>query len=280
MARAGSAATSRRRSSGLTLLNTTYDGYTTANPISNADMWNAVGGTVGNNTSTFDEASIVAVAGRGKVINHHFTAGEYIDTGDGMSMWVPLSQSVDEATMSYDMRWLSGSSYGWGGKLPGLCGIAPGHGNPPSGGSPSIYGWSARSMWLAPTAGGNRSPAEWIGYVYDPLQAGGSYGQNRHTSVGFGGAGGIPDGTWVNVKQYHRMNDVSVDGSSWSANGIHRMWFDGVLVYEKLNQVYREYTAGRVTHIDYSVYYGGGTVDWAPTSNSDLQFDNMLITSP
>ena len=271
------------------LLNTTYDGYAVAAPISNANMWNAIGSNTGG-TGTFVDASVVAVAGRGNVINHHFRQGEYISNGGGLSLWSPLSQSVDEATISYDMRWLSSGTvtatnpWGWGGKLPGLCGIVPGQGNPPAGNSPSQYGWSGRAMWISPLAGfgsqNPRSPVEWIGYVYDPLQAAGASGQNRRTGVGWAGTGGVAIGDWVNVRQHYKMNDVQTDGVTWSANGIHEMYWNDVLVYRKTNQVFRKYTAGRITHMDYSVFFGGGTVDWAPSGNCDIQFDNLLITAP
>jgi hypothetical protein len=275
------------------MLATDWEFATVASPISNADMWTGVGGTVGNNVSTFKDASIVNVgAPHNKVINHFNLGGSFIDSSPsyGMSMWVPLLQSVDEAAIEYDLRWLTpdpvtaSNPWGWGGKLPGLCGIAPGHGNPPSGGSPSVYGWSGRGMWITPAAGfgseSPRTPVEWISYLYDPLMPGGSFGQNRRTGVGWAGVGGVPVGTWVNLKQYYKMNTVTTDGSSWAADGIHRMYWNGALVYEKTNQVFREYTAGRITHLAYDVYFGGGTASWAPTGDVNTQIDNLRITAP
>ncbi len=295
---AGGWRTVGQNTGGTILLNTDWEFATVASPISNANMWQGIGGNVGNNTSTFEDASIVNVGGaHGKVINHFNAAGAFIDSANdyGMSMWIPLAQSVDEATISYDIRWLTpdpvtssstvaSNPWGKGGKLPGLCGIAPGQGNPPSGGTSKQYGWSCRGMWITPAAGysaeGPRLPVEWIGYMYDPLQPTSAFGQNRRTGVGWEGTSGVPVGTWANLKQYYKMNTVTTDGVTWSANGIHRMYLDGVLVYEKTNQVFRKYTAGRITHLAYDVYYGGGAVDWAPTGDVNTQIDNLLITTP
>jgi hypothetical protein len=132
-------------------------------------------------------------------------------------------------------------------------------------------------MWLVPNAGGSRTPVEWIGYLYDPLQAAGSFGQNRHTLVGWEGTGGVAVGDWVTVKQYYKMNTVTVDGTNWSADGIHRMYWNGVMVYEKTNQVFRKWAAGNITHLAYDVYYGGGDATWAPSGDTNIQIDNLLI---
>jgi len=133
-------------------------------------------------------------------------------------------------------------------------------------------------MWINPDSYDYVSGTnEWIGYVYDPLQPTGpyEYGQNRRTRMAF-----AMDGGWVHVKQYHKMNTVITDGKSWSANGIHRMYWNGNLVYEKTDQVYRKYAAGRITHWAVDLLYGGATSDWAPTSDTDIQIDNIVITSP
>jgi hypothetical protein len=246
-------------------------------------MWTFIGANYGG-TSNFVRTSVRSVVGpfgtTSKVLNQHFTAGQF-STGDGIALTgVPLPAAYEEASIEYHVRFTSnGTPWGWGGKLPGLGGIRPGtQTNPPTGGSPTVNGWSGRSMWITPAAGfsgeGPLSPNEWIGYIYDPTQGSG-FGLNRRTRKTF-----IRD-QWHHIKQYYKMNTVTVEGSTTpTANGIHRMYFDGALCWEKTNQIFRYYTTAKITHMVWDNFYGGGTVDWAPTADTDIQFDNLLITTP
>jgi hypothetical protein len=273
---------------GTVLLDANFESATVASPISNADMWAAVGGQYGNNTSTFEDVSVVNVGGaHGKVANHYNAANQFIDSANdyGMAMFVPLSESAEEAICRYDMRWLTPSGtvgannpWGKGGKLPGLCGVAPGHGSPPSGGSPSVWGWSGRLMWLVPGVGAARSPVELLLYLYDAVQASGTYGQNKLTGQGWAGSGGFAAlDEWATFEIYYKLNTVTTDNVSWSSNGIARLKVNGVQVLNLTNLQYRKYKATKITHFAYDNFFGGGTVDWAPTGNTNTQFDNFKV---
>lgn len=258
------------------ILNTDFDAFPVSDPITIEDYRTAMGMTSGGGSSTVARTAIVSEAGRGNIIRQHFHAGQY-GTADGISVNAPLIMAVDEATITFDVRFTGGGfDWGWGGKLPGLAGIRPGYGSPPSGGAPSPYGWSCRGMWITPGSypGSSSVPNEWVGYMYDPTQLPGNYGQNHQTNVSF-----VAD-QWHTVRQYYKMNTVNVEGVSGNADGIHLMWLDDVLVYSNYTQVYRIYEEARITHLMWSMFYGGSTVDWAPAIDTDIDIDNLLISTP
>lgn len=265
--------------SATTILSSTLESAALQTPIATADMYRFLGQSSYGGASNFVRTGVVNALGRGKVLNQHFTAGQY-SPSDGIALTgSPLPASYDEASIEYDVRFVSaGVPWGWGGKLPGLGGVRPGFGNPPTGGQSSQNGWTGRSMWITPSAGfgseNPKSPVEWIGYIYDPTQGAGSFGQNRRTGKSF------IIGQWHRIKQSYKMNTIATEGSTPNADGVHRMWFDGELVFQKTNQVYRYFEAGRITHLVWDMFYGGNTASWAPAADTDIQVDNLLITSP
>lgn len=258
----------------LVLLNENYDALPVSNPITIENFRSTLDWT-GGGSGTVARTSIVAVAGRGNVVQQQFHAGQF-GTADGIALSAPLTQSLDEAYIRYDVRFVgSNFDWQWGGKIPGLAGVLPGQGAPPSGGVPSPYGWGCRGMWITPDSypGSSSSPNEWIGYMYDPTQSAGNYGQNRHTHQSF-----VAD-QWHTITQYYKMNTIATEGSSGNPNGIHRMWFDGNLVFENTTQVYRIYQNANITHIQWSLFYGGNTSDWATTIDTQIQIDNLYVAA-
>lgn len=280
------------------ILNSDAEAFTVRSPIADADAYSWLGTTSQGSSGNWSKTSVVSTTGADgttptKVWQQNFTAGLMVDNGDGITLGnllLPGGASYNEATIEYDVRFVgtvSGTggygAYGWGGKLPGLAGILAGHGSPPSGGSPSAYGWNCRAMWITRGSYGSAVlPAEIIGYVYDPLlpsevAAGTSdgYGRNRRTGAS------ISLNAWHHVKQRHVMNTVTTEGSlSAPANGIHQIWWDRALVYQNLAQVYRIYAAANINRLVWDNFFGGSGSSWAPDQNTKIQFDNFKITVP
>ena len=274
-----------------TLLRSTIDDLPTEDPINVVNMRKVLGITSGGGATTVARTGVRPSTGQGKVVVQHHHANLY-GTADGISWSAPLAQSCTEATIELKIKFTSVGAnpfhWGLGGKFPGLGGVVPGKGNPPSGGTPSAYGWSGRGMWLYDTVGGNvTNKTEFISYIYDPTQtkAQGSttYGKNRHTLI-------VPEAdTWHTVKQYYKMNDVQSDptavdattgdttGGSWSTNGVHRVWVDGVLGYENTAQVFRKFKAGIITHLFWSVFYGGSDAAWGAPWDTDIEIDDVVV---
>lgn len=269
---------------GSTALSSTLEAATVANPISLTDMRTFIGASYGGATN-YQFTSVVSTTGpagsTSKVLNQHMEAGTWgMPGGTGNGTGIALTSTplkggaVDEASIEFDIRFVGSGQWDLGGKIPGLGGLRPGaSGGVPTGGDPSPDGWSGRSMFrrnnAAPTVSAN-----WVGYMYDPQQAAGQYGQDRTTGKLF------TWGTWFHIKTAYKMNTVTTEGSSTPpANGVHRMWHNGVLCYENLAQVYRRYTAARITHLVWDNFCGGNDVTFAAPADFEIQFDNLLITT-
>jgi hypothetical protein len=266
------------------VLSSDLESATVANPISLTDMRTFIGANYGGATN-YQFTSVVSTTGTGgvtsKVLNQHFNAGTWgMPGGTGSGTGIALTSTpliggaVDEASIEFDIRFVGSGQWDLGGKIPGLGGLVPGQsGGIPTGGAPSIYGWSGRSMFrrnnAAPTVSAN-----WVGYVYDPTQPANQYGQDRTTGQLF------TWGTWVHVKQAYKMNTVTTEGSTTPpADGVHRMWFNGALVYENTAQVFRYYTPGNITGLVWDNFCGGNDSTFAVPNAFDIQFDNLVITT-
>jgi hypothetical protein len=261
---------------GTTLLSSNFDTATIANPVSLTDASTAMGVTL-TGSSTFVRTSIVPIAGRGNVWSQAFTAGKF-STSDGIALYPQLKTACDEASITYDVRFNSaGTPWGKGGKLPGLGGAKPGTGNPPSGGQARTTGWSGRLMWLTPAAGYSTenplSPVELVGYFYGPMMGAG-YGKNLRTRKT------LVTNQWHRITSHYRMNTIKTLGVEGNADGLYEIYVDGALAYQQTNAIYRLYPDANITHLVWDNFYGGATIDWAPTANTAIQYDNLTITTP
>ncbi len=199
--------------------------------ISPENFMKTLGGT---NTSPtpYDDTSIVEVPGKGKVIRTTFVAGtmKSIPSGNnGSSLFLPLSKVVDQACMSYDIRFDGNFDWSLGGKLPGLEGVAPevSPGYPTGGTTPGRQGWSARIMWLTPKSYGWAGPVnEVVSYMYTPTQTT-RYGENVRWHERFSA------NKWHTVKQCFTMNTVG------RADGKLHAWLDGVQVLSEDAYIFR-----------------------------------------
>ncbi len=178
----------------------------------------------------------------------------------GIALAVPLARQVNNACIRYRIRF--GENFDWskGGKLPGLSGVAPGVSPtvPTGGGNPGDKGWSGRLMW---GSGGSVSS-----YMYHPKQPS-YYGQ------GFGWSRRVDDGRWHVLRQCYRMNTVG------KKNGVLRAWLDGARVLNRTDFVYRLKNTVHISHLMWSVFRGGATMDWAGHRDSHVDFDRVRVTT-
>jgi hypothetical protein len=272
---------------GTTILSSNLESATVASPISVADMQTFLGDTtqVGG-ASTYAFTSVKWAAGRDKlstkVLSQRLARGTYGMPGNGHGGTGIAINGVNvagapvyEASIQYDVRFVGSGQWPFGGKLPGLGGMLVGHGNPPTGGSPSPYGWSGRLMHRRTQKDNPSAPGKLVGYVYDPTQIGaGTVGQDRETGVE------LVWGRWYRVKQSYRMNNVITEGVAGRPNGVHRIWVDDVLVFEKTDQIFRVYEQAKVTHYLHDVFLGGNDPAWNAPADLDVHIDNLLITNP
>jgi hypothetical protein len=252
------------------LTKATFDSLPTGR-ISASNFQKELGGS-NNSSYYYDDSSITSAAGRGKVYRLKLDRGTIRDNpsgNHGVVVFAPLAQQVNNACIAYQIRFDSNFDWSLGGKLPGLQGTAPGVSPsvPTGGGNPGDKGWSGRMMWLTPRSYSWAGPGNMaVSYMYSPRQSS-TYGDNLRWNKGF------TAGRWHKVKQCYRMNAVG------KANGVLRAWIDGTKVLDIGNYVYRQRKDVRISHLNWSVFRGGGTLDWAGSRDSYIDFDRVRITT-
>jgi hypothetical protein len=222
----------------------------------------------GRATSSFadagDDSSIVDVGGyAGKVYRLKLDAGTIHGNpsgNHGVVAMVSLPRQVDNACIRYRIRFSENFDWSKGGKLPGLSGVAPGVSPtyPAGGGNPGDKGWSGRLMW-----GANGSMDA---YMYYPTQP-------YHYGQGFDWSGKVSDGRWHVLRQCYVMNTVG------QSNGVLRAWLDGVPVLNRTNHVYRLNNTVHISHMMWSIFRGGATMDWAGQRDSHLDIDRVRVST-
>jgi hypothetical protein len=159
---------------------------------------------------------------------------------------------IDDATLTYSVRFPVGFQFVKGGKLPGLCGGAC-----YTGGTNGLAGWSARFMWR--TAGAGEA------YVYSATTVG--YGD----SLGRGNWYWLADGRWHTVSQHVHLNTPGV------ADGTIDVAIDGVQVSHDAGIEFRIDGTVHIDSLMFSTFYGGHDSTWAPTADEHVDFASFTI---
>lgn len=233
-----------------------------------------VGSTNTNSSAYLGMAYRKDYRGSGNTVRTTLAKGKYIDstgTGRGNVLMVKLPGSYDNACMSYDVRFAAGFDFSAGGKLPGFVGVAPGTApSTPAGGGSTAHGWSGRLMWLGSKMSRMVRDADRLNlvvtYLYHPNQAG-TYGDQLSWGSSF------RPGVWHNVRQCHVLNTIG------RSDGVLQTWFDGRLVMQDDDVVYRTDPKVHITHFDWSIFRGGNTIAWAGSSTGYVDMDNLKITA-
>ncbi len=221
-------------------------------------------------TQAFDDSWVVADSrGTGKAYRLKLDAGTIHSNpagNNGIALTVPLSRAVDNACISYDIRFDPQFDWSMGGKLPGLSGVAPGVSpSLPSGGQKvGDKGWSGRIMWLGKKAYAWAGPTDMATtYLYGPTVNGEGVRWNK----------AFVAGKWHTVIQCYVLNTVGL------ANGRIETFMDGQQVLNIDNHVFRTRSDVHITHLMWSIFRGGSTMNWAGSRNGYIDFDNVKIIS-
>ena len=157
-----------------------------------------------------------------------------------------------EYTAEYRVRFESDFDWSRGGKLPGLCG-----GSAPTGGKDTIGdGFSARFMW--------RENGTLHAYLYN-ASGGGQYVNANYT---------MPRNEWVHIKQRIKLNTGN------NSNGILQVWVNGDLKINLSNVRWvnrNSYPDAKIDMFYFSTFFGGSTVDWAPSRTVHARFDDFIV---
>ncbi|MFT4009801.1 MAG: hypothetical protein QM655_07125 [Nocardioidaceae bacterium] len=225
-----------------------------------------------NNDTYFDDTTVIAdPRGSGNVMRVKLDANTYHSSpagNNGLTLFLPLSETLTYGCISYDIRFAGDFYWSAGGKLPGLEGVAPGVSpSVPTGGNyAGASGWSGRAMWLGPTAYKWAGPTNMgVSYLYNPNQTS-QYGDNISWDEAF------TANTWHTVKMCYTMNTVG------SADGQLETWLDGDKVVDNTTMVYRLSDNVGISHFILHVFRGGNTSLWTSPQTDYIDFDNFEIS--
>lgn len=230
----------------------------------------ALSGTGSTYAPNYSAISIVSNPnGPGRVVRNYLQAGTIRAIGNnGVALPIKLPGSYDSACVAYDVMFDARFDWSGGGKLPGLVGVAPGvDPTTPAGGHPTSLGWSGRIMWLGSKITGRKNmPNTAVSYMYHPGQST-RYGDDVTWNSGF------VAGQWHHVQVCYTMNTVG------KRDGVLKAWMDGVQRVNVTNFVYRTRGDVHIGYLEWDVFRGGGTIDWAGSHADDVYIDNMVVTA-
>ena len=97
--------------------------------------------------------------------------------------------------------------------------------------------------------------------------------QPSHYGQGFAWSQKVDDGRWHVLRQCYVMNTVG------QQDGVLRAWLDGANVLDRTNFDYRRRGTVHISHLMWSIFRGGATMDWAGKRDSHIDFDRVRITT-
>jgi hypothetical protein len=247
-----------------------FDGLRTG-PLAPEAFMGTLGGTNGNEQS-YEDTSVAEGSQHGRVLRTRLQAGTIVSSPagtNGIVVLAALPRPVDQACISYQIRFDKGFDWSLGGKLPGLLGVAPGvdPGIAAGGQDAGDLGWSGRLMWVGPEAYSWAGPENMaVSYMYGPSQ------RERYGDVLPWGKG-FRRGRWHTVMACYSMNTVG------RPDGTLRAWLDGRVVLSRTSYTYRTRSDVHVTHLAWTIFRGGNTMDWAGSWDSTIDIDSVVITT-
>lgn len=184
-----------------------------------------------------------------------FPAEGVTPRASGVQAMLTLPEPLEEAWLSYHVRFAKDFPFRRGGKLPGLCG---GTGNTGGRVPDGLDGWSVRAMW--------RDKGQLTCYTYHPGQPG-SFGENLFLDRA------IMPGTWHQLTMRLRMNtpgrpdgriDAFLDGEELPA----ATW-NGLRFRDRANL--------RVDTLYFSTFFGGSDSSWAPGVDTFVDIEGIAV---
>jgi hypothetical protein len=234
---------------------------------------------VGKTDAVYAHAAITADAGGEKFLRHTIPAGEL-----GNFFAAPrLVRDVEHATLQYDIRFDEGFDWRWGGKIPGLAGVAPGVEiyAPTSGERNRDVGFSTRLMWHGRADDGSRAYQDALGAIPpDQENMLVTYAYVRSPEDGFGGYGwqtnldaGFRAGVWHNVRMEVKLNTIG------RADGVYRVWIDDILRFSASDWDYRNRADVKIQAVLYDIHRGGNnSPGWVSSRESSIDLRHITVT--
>ena len=204
-----------------------------------------------------DNASVIEDSERGKVLKIKYPKGSVGPNTIGFSgsQFIKNLTPSNEYYLDYYLKFEEGFDFSKGGKLPGLTsgGSTFTGGHHPDNGE----GWSARYMWV--------KEGKMVVYLYF-MDMNDKYGESVHFNTS------LVAGKWYRITQRVKLNEDNL------ANGILQVWVDGKQVIDRQDLRLGLWGKGMVDTFYFSTFYGGASADWAPSKDTFIDFDKIVVS--
>ncbi|MBN1186729.1 MAG: fibronectin type III domain-containing protein, partial [Bacteroidales bacterium] len=199
----------------------------------------------------------------------------------GAQWWTYLPKKYDEIYVSYDLMFMPGFQFQKGGKLPSVKGGTFSSGvNMPDG----YNGFSGGLMF--------KENGEITFYIYYPDSKVPDYGDSfrwgtEYTSTAFEPSSiriynnssvrprCVP-GKWYNITYRMVLNTINTNGKG-NYDGILEAYFDGKLVTQVSNILFRHTTSLGIDCMRLYTFFGGNTDEWRNPISEWMKIDNVLL---
>ena len=174
---------------------------------------------------------------------------------------VPSKHHLDSAHMRFCLKFSDDFDFGRGGKLPGL--IGGGESWRRSGSRPDgANGWMVRFIW--------EEEGELAIDAYLPRTGNGKWNDNL-----------IPVNMKLNRGQWHCIEQFIDIGTPGNDDATLKVWIDDVemISINDIRVLNEDTNAGKVGGIYFSSFHGGGDASWAPSVDSQIQFDGIVVAT-
>ena len=194
-----------------------------------------------------------AFGGTGASLRVFYPAGGEGPRGGGAQWISEFDEGMEEAYLSYRVKFGSGFDFVRGGKLPGMAG-----GSAPSGSAPAdgVRGWSGRLMWRTDFTGETGEPEQLTSGLI-------SYAKHVHSGFAMDGrqedeeflneADGsqttlLPD-VWYEIRQRIVLNTLG------QRDGIQQLWIDDRLGFDRRDYQWRDTANLKLDRFFFSTFF-------------------------
>lgn len=235
----------------------------------------------GTGADTYASGRILADPQGGKFLRQMLPSGEL-----GKFIVTPkLKRPAEHAVISYEIRFDENFDFRWGGKIPGLVGVAPGKSiyAPTSGNPDRSVGFSARLMWHGRGDDGTRPFQHALGpipeeanndivtYIYATSPSSGFDHFGWQARLG----GEFKRGEWHRIAMEVKLNSLG------ERNGLFRVWVDDHLLFSADDWEFRIHSDVKINAVLYDVHRGGREDEnWISKRDSYIDIRNMVVLEP
>lgn len=219
-----------------------------------------------------------AFGGSGASLRVFYPAGGEGPRGGG-AQWISEFDGLEleEAYLTYRVKFGAGFDFVRGGKLPGMAG-----GSAPSGSAPAdgVRGWTGRLMWRTAFTGETGQPEQTTSGII-------SYAKHLHS--GFAMDGRQEDEEFLNEADgsqttllpnvWYEIRQRIVLNTPGRRDGIQQLWIDGRLGLDRRDYQWRNTSDLKIDRFFFSTFFGGG-FDWRSSKGEFVFFDDIKMSGP